>query len=164
MAKTDRIPTLMDQLKCDDGIQNRKARLALVKLGPTAVPALIEGTKSTNSTVRWESLKALSQIGDQQSIDTLVDHLSDNDGRGWVAADGLARIGGKAVMPVLEAIVSRSGSSEFRDGAHHFLSKLTIDDNEQATLKSVSVSLEGPEASLEAPLAARKALAQLQSG
>jgi len=164
MTNTDMVPDLIDQLKCDDGIQCRKARMALVKMGPMAVPALVEATKNTNSTVRWESLKALSQIGNQQAIDTLTDHLGDNDGRGWVAADGLARIGAKAVIPVLEATVGRSGSSDFRDGVHHFLSKLSIDDQQQTVLEPLRTALQGSEASLEAPIVARKALAQLNPG
>jgi HEAT repeat protein len=162
MADTDTISKLIEELKCDDGIQCRKARLALVKLGSIAVPALIEGTKNTNSTVRWEALKALSQIGNQQAIDTLVDHLGDSDGRGWVAADGLARIGQRAVIPVLEAIVGRSGSSDFRDGAHHFLSKLSIDDQQQTIIGPVNIALEGSQASLESPIAAKNALSQMK--
>ena len=162
MTDINAIPTLIDELKCDDGIKCRKARLALVKLGPVAVPALVEATRSSNPTARWESLKALSQIGSQQAIDTLVGHLSDNDGGGWVAADGLARIGKKAIIPVLEAVVGRSGSSDFRDGVHHFLSKLSIDDQDQTILELVKTALDGSEPSLETPIAARRALAQLK--
>jgi HEAT repeat protein len=74
MSDADTISNVIDQLKCDDSIQCRKARLALVKMGPIAVSSLIEATKDTNSTARWKSLKALSQIGNQQAIVTLVDH------------------------------------------------------------------------------------------
>ncbi|AKG52825.1 hypothetical protein DGWBC_0136 [Dehalogenimonas sp. WBC-2] len=160
---TDSIPKLIDELKRDDGIQSRKARLALVKLGSIAVPALIEATKSPDTTVQWESLKALAQIGNRQAIDTLIDHLSDDDGRGWVAADGLARLGKKAIVPVLESLVHRSGSSVFRNGVHHFLSELSAEGQDKNSLEPVKAALEGSEASLEAPIAAWNAISKLKS-
>jgi hypothetical protein len=62
----------------------------------------------------------------------------------------------------LEALLRHSDSSVFRDGVHHFVSELPTEGSGQIVLKLVKSALEGSAASLEAPIAAGKALCQLK--
>jgi len=72
--------------------------------------------------VRWEAAKALSQIANPASIQALLEALSDKTFEvRWMAAEGLIRIGRKAVIPLLEALVEHSDSYWLREGIHHVL-------------------------------------------
>jgi HEAT repeat protein len=112
--------------------------------------------------VRWEASKALSQIGNQRSIQALLEALSDRefDVR-WLAAEGLIRIGRKSLVPVLEALVEHYDSHWVREGIHHVLHDMNK-GNLGKVLPPVLAALEGSESSLEVPLAARRALDALK--
>jgi HEAT repeat protein len=159
-----RIEQLITELDCDDGIRCRKARQSLVTIGPRAIPALTRAAGSSRQMVRWEAIKALSQIADPAAISILVANLGDGgSGIGWIAAEGLARLGKQAVVPVLQALRQNAGSSQFRDGVHHFLvDMLRDDDPDLAVLQPVVASLESPEAGVTSAVAADNALRELK--
>ncbi len=160
-----RIEALIADLGCDDGIHCRKARQALVKIGARSIPALTRASASSSQMVRWEAIKALSQINGLASIKALISHLSDDDsGIVWMAADGLSRQGKKAVIPVLEALISNASSNRLRDGVHHFLIDVTRGGgSDKSIYESVITSLEVPEARLTSPVAAQIALGKIRA-
>ena len=117
---------LMDMLANEDGMLRQKARLALVKLGKSAVPSLIRGLQSSQpDQVRWESAKALGAIGDVRSIPALVNALEDGEsGVAWLAAEALCQFKRIAWAPLLRALIERGAASvPLRQGAHHILLK-----------------------------------------
>ena len=118
------VAALMDMLAHKDGMLRQKAREALVKLGKTAVPSLIQGLQpSQPDQVRWEATKALSAIGDARSIPALVDTLEDREsGVAWLAAEALRQFNQDAWVPLLRALIKRGADSvPLRQGAHHVL-------------------------------------------
>ena len=108
--------------------------------------------------MRWEAAKALSQIGNNRVIKALLEALSDEKFEvRWLAAEGLIRIGHKAIVPLLEALVNHSDSYWLREGIHHVLHDMNTGKITEV-LRPVLVALEGPEPSLEVPLASQAAL------
>ena len=127
-----------------------------------AVAPLIKALSDDRHWVRWEAAKALSQIGNQESIQALLDALSDKefDVR-WLAAEGLIRIGRKSVGPILAALVGDPDSRWVREGIHHVLHDMNKREL-GPVLRPVLAALEGSEPTLEVPLAARAALNTLK--
>jgi hypothetical protein len=155
------IPSLVDELTCDNLIICQKARRALVEIGHDAVPYLIQALKSKKEWVRWEATKALGQIGDSSAAEALVRALEDRqfDVR-WLAAEGLIVIGKPALIPLLKALIENPKSLELREGVHHVLHDMYRGELD-SILKPVMAALEGPEPSMELPVAATKALDEI---
>lgn len=155
------IKSLIANLANKDGIVRVKARQQLVAYKKRSVTPLIRTLSNKSDYVRWEAAKALSQIGNPESIQALLRALEDNmfDVR-WLAAEGLIRIGRKTVIPLLEALVKYSDSQWLREGIHHVLHDMNKGKLSKV-LRPVLVALEGPEPSLEVPLAAQAALEAL---
>jgi HEAT repeat protein len=108
--------------------------------------------------VRWEAAKALSQIGNQKAIKALLEALTDEKFEvRWLAAEGLIRIGRRAIVPLLEALVNQSDSYWLREGIHHVLHDMNTGKITEV-LRPVLVALEGSEPTLEVPQAAQAAL------
>jgi HEAT repeat protein len=154
------INSLIADLDDDNGLKRERARESLVAIGRPAVEPVSKALKHEGPRVRWEAAKALGEIGDRLAAPALVDALEDdNAGVRWAAADSLIAIGHKGLEPLLHALVRRSDSAWLREGAHHVLRALsrrrTLSDTEIAVLRA----LEAPEATLEAPEAAFKAIA-----
>jgi hypothetical protein len=123
-----------------------------------ALNALIRTLSNENDWVRWEAAKALSQIGNNRAIKALLEALSDEKFEvRWLAAEGLIRIGRKAIVPLLEVLVNHSDSYWLREGIHHVLHDMNTGKITEV-LRPVLVALEGPEPSLEVPLAAKATL------
>jgi HEAT repeat protein len=160
MSQQD-IEMLISELSCDDIIRCQTARRSLVSMGHKAVPALSEALKSSQHWVRWEAAKALSQIGDPESTNTLVRSLTDKefDVR-WIAAEGLIFIGEKAVVPLLKALATNPKSTWLREGAHHVLHDMDKGEWTEALLPVMS-ALEDGVPVLTVPLAAEKALDEI---
>jgi len=130
----------------------------LVAYKKRSVAPLIRTLSNENNWVRWEAAKALSQIGNNRAIKALLEALSDEKFEvRWLAAEGLIRIGRKAIVPLLEVLVNHSDSYWLREGIHHVLHDMNTGKITEA-LRPVLVALEGPEPSLEVPLAAQAAL------
>ena len=155
-AKTT-IKSLIADLANKDGVVRVKARQQLVAYKKRSVAPLIRTLSNENDWVRWEAAKALSQIGNPESIQALLRALEDNmfDVR-WLAAEGLIRIGRKAVVPLLEVLVRHSDSQWLHEGIHYVL--YDINRGKIRKVLQVLVALEGLEPSLEVPLAAQAAL------
>jgi HEAT repeat protein len=158
----DNIDSLIADLNCDDTMRCQHARRALVAMGERAVRPLTEALSSEKYWVRWETAKALGQIGSSTAVQSLIKALEDDESDvRWLAAEGLIAIGQKALQPLLEALIEHADSLLLREGAHHvFYDTHRIDL--LRILRPVMSELEGSEPSVEVPLAAEKALTELQ--
>ncbi|MBW2005383.1 MAG: HEAT repeat domain-containing protein, partial [Deltaproteobacteria bacterium] len=88
------IDSLIETLNSKDGLARQHARLALVKIGEPALPALIKAFGKRDDIMHWEVAKALSQIGSSKAAEILVNTLEDNEfSVRWIAAEGLIHIG-----------------------------------------------------------------------
>jgi hypothetical protein len=156
------IDSLIADLNCDDTMRCQHARRALVAMGERVVGPLTEALSSEKYWVRWEAAKALGQIGSSNAAESLIKALEDDepDVR-WLAAEALIATGQEAVEPLLRALIEHADSLLLREGAHHvFYDTHKIDLHK--ILRPVMSELEGSEPSVEVPLAAKKALTELQ--
>jgi HEAT repeat protein len=152
------IKSLIADLASKDGIVRMKARQRLVAYKKRSVAPLIRTMSDENDWVRWEAAKALSQIGNPESIQALLVALADKQFEvRWLAAEGLIRIGRKTIVPMLETLIKHSDSYWLREGIHHVLHDINRGKIIKV-LRPVLSALEGPEPSLEVPPAARAAL------
>ncbi len=156
------INTLIANLSNKDSIVRIRARSSLVALGHQAVQYLLPAINDKDQWVRWEVVKALSQIQDPASVNALVNSLTDKmfDVR-WIAAEGLITIGNKSLIPMLRALIDCPDSIWMREGAHHVLHELS-DGKFKEILKPVFNALDDIDASLEIAFAAKSALESLQ--
>jgi HEAT repeat protein len=107
----------------------QSARRALIVIGRPAVPSLIQSLSSKNKNVRWESAKALEEIGDPSAAQALVARLKqDNFGIRWIAAESLIKFGRDGLRPLLLGLLENPDSGFLRDGAHHVLYSLASRD------------------------------------
>jgi HEAT repeat protein len=142
----------------------QKARQSLVRIGRSAVPALLRALADPNAQLRWEAAKALSQISDPDTADALVIALEDdNSGVRWLAAEGLIAIGPQAMEPVLKALIEDPRSILLRDGAHHVFHDLRSDQLREIAAPVLEAML-GIGPSVDVPQAASQALSQLAAG
>ncbi|MFC1969585.1 HEAT repeat domain-containing protein [Chloroflexota bacterium] len=155
------IKSLIANLASKDGVVRVMARQQLVAYKKRSVAPLIRTLSDENDWVRWEAAKALSQIGNPKSIQVLLEALTDEKFEvRWLAAEGLIRTGRKAIVPLLKALVKHSDSYWLREGIHHVLHDIN-GGKIRNVLRPVLGALEGPEPSLEVPLAAQAALETL---
>jgi hypothetical protein len=125
IADDARIQQLMTELGSDDGLQRRRAREALERLGERTAPYLMHGLRSGNVNVRWESAKALRAVEDPRAAPALVNALMDESFEiQWLAAEALIALGEKALIPLLEGVISDYDSVYLRQGVHHVLHDL----------------------------------------
>jgi HEAT repeat protein len=156
-----KIDSLIADLTCDDVVRCQKARKALVSIGKPAVPSLIKLLSHQKEQLRWEAVKALSQIADPSTTRVFLDSLEDKDfDIRWLAAEGLIAIGRDGLVPLLKALIKRSDSVWFRNGAHHVLHDLAR-KGLYDRVRPVLVALEDTEPSIEVPLAAESVLNHL---
>jgi len=124
------IEELIKKFYNKDGIQRKKARYALVKIGKPAIKYLSDLLNEPKENeqkeyVRWEAIKTLSQINHPESIPILINALENDDfDVRWMAAEGLINIGKKSIKPLLKSIVKKSNSIFLLEGAHHILKDL----------------------------------------
>jgi HEAT repeat protein len=88
------IPSLVKALADEDGLVARLASDALVNIGESAVPALLEVASTGDRIARSEAVRALASIGDQRSIPVLFAALNEDSAliEYW-ANEGLDRMG-----------------------------------------------------------------------
>ena len=155
------IASLVAALADGSGSIRQKAREALVQIGSPAVPALVAALGSHEAQVRWEAAKALHDLADPASAGVLVAALEDTsfDVR-WLAAEGLALIGRKALEPLLAALADHGDAIWLREGAHHVL-KAAARRGLAELVSPVVAALEGMEPGLVTPPAAQAALKAL---
>lgn len=119
------IASLVKSLFSCHGMERQKARQKLVEIGKTAIPYMVGLQYSRNQQVRWEAIKAVSEIAHPDAIPILINALenSNADVR-WVAAEGLIEIGQPTVPALMEALEERGDSIVLREGVHHVLNTL----------------------------------------
>jgi len=161
-ADMARIRSLVAELANQDGISPTKARESLVAIGKPAVPYLVEALGADDDWMRWEVAKTLSQIADPSSAAVMADSLEDRTfGVRWLAAMALINMGREGLPALLQALIERADSPWLRDGAHHVLHDL-CQGRLRKVLRPVLQSMEGPDPSVEVPVAARGALQALK--
>lgn len=116
------IPSLIADLGHENGLARQYKRLMLIHHSPESIPALVEALKSKNATVRWEAVRALSDIHDPQTASVLTDMLMDDDiGVRWSAMEGLIRMERACLRPVIECFLKDFDSPWIHEGVHHIL-------------------------------------------
>jgi HEAT repeat protein len=81
-----------------------RGAIALERIGPPAVEALMVAAGDGEWTARVPAIWALEHIGDQRSVPALVDNLNgQNECCRWMAAAALKRIGGDREWAIVEA-------------------------------------------------------------
>ncbi len=155
---------LVALLNHHNSVTRGDARRLLVRVGPPAVPVLIEAMKNRQERVRWEAAKALGDLEDPRAAEPLVQALKDPKfGVRWLAADGLIGLGREGLAPLLRALIDEPESAWMREGAHHVLHSLS-GGGLRRLLEPVVEALEGIEPTIEAPVAANDVLEQLAPG
>ena len=162
--KVTRIPSLVAELANPDPTVRTKARKTLVAIGTLAVPSLIPLLSHRKPHVRWEAAKALCGIADPLAATALVNALDDRDSDvRWLAAEGVAALGRDGLQPLLAALLQRSRSGWFCEGAHHVCRTLVKKKRLSPILRPVLAALEEPEPEVAAPPAAYAALSKLRA-
>lgn len=156
------IETLMKDLSHKDAMKCRSAREALVEIGSSAVPHLTKALLTGKNWTRWESAKALGEIGDADAVPALVEALRDKrfDVR-WLAAKGLINIGWRSITPLIESLIEHADSVWMRDGSHHVLHDLSHGQFNKP-LQPIIKSLEGVEPAVVIPQVGRTVLEELK--
>jgi HEAT repeat protein len=155
---------LIANLRSHDGETRREARIELVFMGKPAVDFLIPMLKDLDDDVRWEAVKALSEIADPRASSDLASLLLDhNFGVRWLASEALISLGREAIQPLLERLQEHPESSWLRRGAHHVLHDLRkkVPDLEEV-VGPVITALEGVEPEIGVLEAAYIALGKLK--
>jgi hypothetical protein len=100
------IERYLDRLKSPSEQHRQKAASRLVKMGATAVPALIEAIQDRDENVRRHAMSALGKIGDASAVPALIASLLDRGSSvRRYAALALGEIGDASAVPALiEAI------------------------------------------------------------
>lgn len=80
----------------------------------------VASSAAAESRSREEAIDYVSERPTPEVIDALIDLLETDDaGVRWKAADGLAKMGKRALVPLLRALVDKSDSRWLLDGAYH---------------------------------------------
>lgn len=124
-GKSGDLASLIEALASDDGKKRQGARHALLDRGEAAVPLLTEALTSSQTIVRWEAAKTLTELHSRAAVPSLIAALEDEswDIR-WLAAEALIGIGRDSIRPLLEALTKDGPSVPLREGAHHVLREI----------------------------------------
>jgi HEAT repeat protein len=154
--------SMISDLSSDDWVVRVRAREGLVSLGGKAIKPLSNALSSPSQWVRWESAKAMCEIGNPEATNALIKSLEDKmfDVR-WLSAGGLITIGRKTIVPLLQAVIDKPDSVWIREGAHHVLHDLA-EGKLRPILESVLEALEDVDATSQAQLAAKIALDKIK--
>ena len=163
LSHGDEIDSLIAVLGTHSPVERENAREGLVDIGSPAVAHLARALAHRETQVRWEAAKTLVEIADPASASSLVPVLEDEDaGVRWLAAEGLIALKADALAPLLSALVRRSDSTWLREGAHHVLHDLKSGPLVEL-IAPVFLTLNHPAPEVETPVAAAKALAELEA-
>jgi hypothetical protein len=162
---------LIAALSSKNAIERLHARRALVARGSSAVPALTRALEDRRDWVRWESAKALAQIGDPTSVPSFIRALKDrNPGVRWVGAEGLIAIGDDALAPLFHTLLeARKADREedrdwewLRDGVHHVCHALAHNYPVSEAARAVVRTIETYGSDTYLPLALERGLRLLE--
>ncbi|HUI09064.1 MAG TPA: HEAT repeat domain-containing protein [Bacteroidota bacterium] len=155
---------LARDLRSDNPVTRERACRALVAMGRTAVPVLMETLAGAVDHARREAARALSRLHDPGSAPAMVAALEDDlPGVRWLAGEGLIALGREGLIPLFRALIAQSDSVRLRQGAHHVVHALAAGEY-GSQLAPVLEALEGPEPISAIPVAAFNALKSLEIG
>jgi HEAT repeat protein len=157
------IPALLTALRGADEQLGSNIFSALVRMGHEAVPPLIERSSSSSAWMRWNSMRALSEICDQRALPVLVQALLDTDHSVvWMAAKGLVGFGRVGLGPLLRLLMNNETSPWLVEAASYVMREMYLRDPKlKSYLEPVIHSMHRPAFRVATPIAAQKALAQL---
>ena len=134
---------------------------SLVRLGPAAVPVLIETSTSGSAWMRWHCVRALGDIRDLRALPVLVRALGDTDHSiAWMGAKGLVHFGRQGVGPVFRLLMAGDVTPWLVETASYVL-RNQHDPKLKPYLEPVIQSMQGVAFRVATPQAAQKALSQL---
>jgi len=126
-TKNNNFQYLIEQLNNEDGFEREKARIELAKLGDEVIPKLMILTNDSEHRMRWESMKALTQMEKESLIPFFIEKLKcDESDIRWMAAEGLSKLGKSVIGPLLDAVLKDTDSVFLLSGAHHIIHHLMI--------------------------------------
>jgi hypothetical protein len=113
---------LVNALSFHDEALASQARVALVQLGVSVEPLLMQAAHSPDAWVRWHALRALGEFHDARCMPALVEALADNDyAVAWMAARELAKMGMPVVEPILRLLLRVSATPQLMETAAYVL-------------------------------------------
>ena len=150
---------IKESLDSKNSVKKLAARNALVEMGKTIIPKLHRLLNSENALLRMEAAKIVELIADRRSIPFLINLLDDKEFEiRWIAAEGLIKIGRRAILPLLKSIRDGKSTFIFNKGAHHVLLSLLKED-EKNKLTTLLLSLDdAQELGETAPVEASEAI------
>jgi hypothetical protein len=159
------IPALVSALTNADEQLGSQIFRSLIAIGSAAVPALIELSNDSRAWVRWDCVHALGEIADNRAITPLALALNDPDhGVAWMAARELVHFGRLSVEPVLRVLMLKNTSPWLVETGSYTLHEIAKEyPRLQPYLQPVIRGMHGVAYNIATPLAARKALEQLES-
>jgi len=157
------VPALLNALRGADEQMGSQIFSSLVRLGHLAIPALIEASSNSSAWMRWNSVRALSGIGDKRALPVLVNALCDNDHSvAWMAAKGLVRFGKQSVAPVLRLLTTAEMTPWLVETASYVLSnQYHTNAKLKPYLEPLVQHMRGFAFRVSTPHTAQKALSQL---
>jgi len=157
----DDIARLVEELASDHGLERKRARRCLIRIGEPAVPALLEALADERPRLRIEAAEALLYIASPMAAPSLVEALDDKEfGVRWLAAEALIALKCDGLVPLLDGITRHAHSMWFRQAAHHVLHDHYCDALREILLP-VLESLGQREAEDTAPVAAGAVLHEI---
>jgi len=140
----------------------------VVSIGPPAraildhlkAEELVKALSNCTAEVRQFAARTLGSIHDEAALPALVTHLSDDVEVRREAAEPLVRVGNAGVQAVLEAVMHSAPDERHNLAVLHVLEGAPMELWQ--VLKPVVHALRGPESALAGPIAAAKALRQLE--
>lgn len=157
------VPALLSLLQHADEHLGGQIFSSLVRLGPAAVPALVQNSSSSSPWVRWHCMRALGNIHDPRALHALVRGLADADHAvAWMCAKGLVPFGRRAIGPVLRLLMSVQVTPWLVEAASYVLSHQR-NPGVRPYLEPVLKQMHGIEYQVGTMLAAHKALSRLLS-
>ena len=125
MINFQSIPELAKDLFSKNYLLRKKAREELVEIGKPSLDVLKELAHNEDETVRWEAMITIVQIGSEDTLNILLNALTDEEfSIRWLAAEGLVNLGKYAIVPVLQELQDKPDSAFLRRGVHHVLYEL----------------------------------------
>ena len=159
------IPALLSTLRGADEQLGSQIFSALVRLGRTAVPALIDASKSHSTWMRWQAMRALGAIRDRRTLPVLVNALTDKDHSvAWMGAKGLTQYGRAALEPVLQLLTRAEITPWLVETASYVLNnQIRYDAKLKPYLEPVLVRLHALGSRVGTSHVAQQALVQLMA-
>jgi HEAT repeat protein len=113
-------------------IRRKGARRKLEIHGLKNPRSLVALLNSPDQKIRWESLKALIALENRSLIPVFLDLLTDDYGdMRWMSAEGLIMIGRDSIAPTIGKIIEEDDSIILREGVHHVLSQLIMENERE---------------------------------